>query len=735
MEPGTKTPFLATVRRLSPLVLIGGISALAVLGLTALVLHWVPQRNAEPVVFTPVTNTPSDRIATLSYQPPATRQTTLEKLSQNSSGIERHQARYILAADAIRQGKGAEALKWLDKLESDYGNLAPEILVLRAKAYKRSQKNGEAQRTWQQLLQQFPKQPAAAEALYVLGQSDPKYWQQAIATLPAHPRTLEIISQQLRAQPNDLKLLRLAAKYGHQLPQYRSYLDTLVKKHSKVLQPEDWQTVAFGYWEKQLYKEAGQAYGKAPKSSRHLFRAARGFQLGNEPQKATAAYEKMIAAYPNAPETPRAYLKLAELTQKKDANRTTQYFDRAIALAKSLKREAEAGDGLLLKSEHLKKVNVNAQAAAETELLNKFSKTDAAADLRWNRAWEAAKRKDYNRAQDWATEIVKQNATSDRAAKALFWVGKWSERLGNAQGRQESFTQLWQQYPESYYTWRAASLSGAPVGTFETIRAQRPTLHFPGRRLELPVQNQPLQELYQMGESETAWAHWQMLFQNRENPSFADQLTDGVLRIGVGDYLDGIFMVTNLRDRVTNEPELQPQQKTYADIRKKTGYWQAIYPIPYWSEISQWSSQNDVDPVLVLGLMRQESRFQPKIRSIAGATGLMQLMPETAAQVAAGLKLKIYDLEKPSDNIRLGTWYLNSTHQTYQDNSLLAIASYNAGPGNVAQWLKELDISDSDQFIESIPFPETRDYVKSVIGNYWNYLRLYNSEIAKFTTP
>jgi soluble lytic murein transglycosylase len=735
MEPGTKPSFLATIRRLSPLVLIGGISALIVLGATGLLLRWLPQRTIEPTVFTPVSTTPSDRIATLSFQPTQTRRAALEQLTKNSSGIERQQARYILAADAIREGKGADALKWLDNLEMDYGNLAPEILVLRAKAYKLSQQNNEARRTWEQLLQQFPKQPAAAEALYVLGQSDPKYWQQAIDTLPAHPRTLEIISQRLRSQPNDLNLLRLVAKYGHQLPQYRSYLDTLVKKHSKALQSEDWQTIAFGYWEKLQYKEAGQAYSKAPKTSRHLFRTARGLQLGDEPQKAIAAYEKMIAAYPNAPETPRALLKLAELTQKKDANRTTQYFDRAIALATSLKRDAEAGDGLILKADHLKTSNVNAQAAAETKLLNEFGKTDAAADLRWKRAWEAAKRKDHNRAQDWANEIVRQNPSSDRAAKALFWIGKWSERLGNAQGRQTAFTQLWQQYPESYYTWRAASLSGAPVGTFETVRSLRPTLHFPGRRLLLPTKNQPLQELYQMGEAETAWEHWQILFQNRENPDFDAQLTDGVLRIGIGDYLDGIFMVTNLRDRIINEPELQPQQQPYQEMRKSPGYWQTLFPIPYWSEISQWSSQNDIDPVLVLGLMRQESRFQPKIRSIAGATGLMQLMPETAAQVAAGLKLKTYDLEKPSDNIRLGTWYLNSTHQTYQNNTLLAIASYNAGPGNVAQWLKELDISDADQFVESIPFPETRDYVKSVLGNYWNYLRLYNPQLTKSATP
>jgi soluble lytic murein transglycosylase len=129
--------------------------------------------------------------------------------------------------------------------------------------------------------------------------------------------------------------------------------------------------------------------------------------------------------------------------------------------------------------------------------------------------------------------------------------------------------------------------------------------------------------------------------------------------------------------------------------------------------------------------MRQESRFEPRIKSVVGATGLMQLMPETAAEVAAQVKLQKYQLENPDDNIRLGTWYLNSTHQTYQGNSMLAIASYNAGPGSVSQWLQTLNIQDADVFVETIPFDETQGYVKSVLENYWNYTRLYSPQVAK----
>ncbi|MEN9210351.1 MAG: transglycosylase SLT domain-containing protein, partial [Thermostichus sp. DG02_2_bins_29] len=87
-----------------------------------------------------------------------------------------------------------------------------------------------------------------------------------------------------------------------------------------------------------------------------------------------------------------------------------------------------------------------------------------------------------------------------------------------------------------------------------------------------------------------------------------------------------------------------------------------------------------------------------------------------------------YSLTHPADNLYLGAWYLDYTHRTYQDNTLLALASYNGGPGNVARWLNRYGFADPDLFVEQIPFAETRGYVKSVFGNYWNYWQLYTQE-------
>ncbi|MFN6066331.1 MAG: lytic transglycosylase domain-containing protein, partial [Pseudanabaena sp.] len=153
-------------------------------------------------------------------------------------------------------------------------------------------------------------------------------------------------------------------------------------------------------------------------------------------------------------------------------------------------------------------------------------------------------------------------------------------------------------------------------------------------------------------------------------------------------------------------------------------YMQSLYPFHYWDIISNWSRERRLSPPLVIGLMRQESRFEAQIRSRSGAIGLMQIMPDTGSWIASKKGVSNYNLDNPADNISFGTWYLDYTHNRYKDNSMLAVASYNAGPGAVGRWVEERGVGDPDEFVNNIPYEETRDYVSKVLGTYWNYLRL-----------
>lgn len=267
---------------------------------------------------------------------------------------------------------------------------------------------------------------------------------------------------------------------------------------------------------------------------------------------------------------------------------------------------------------------------------------------------------------------------------------------------------------------------GWEVGDFSTVRELDPDVVRPASRPTLPSGSEALKELYQLGQDSDAWALWQTEFRNPMEPTVAEQFTDGVMRLGVGDFLDGIFMVSFLSER--DQPA---EQQQYQQLKQQASYWQALYPFPYMDVIETHAEQTRLNPLLVTALIRQESRFMPGIKSPAGAVGLMQVMPDTAMMVANNIKLKQYQLEDPEDNVKLGTWYLDYTHKEYSNNSMLAVASYNAGPGAVGDWLAKQGMTDADEFVEAIPYDETRDYVKSVFGNYWNYLRLYNPAIAQ----
>ena len=124
-----------------------------------------------------------------------------------------------------------------------------------------------------------------------------------------------------------------------------------------------------------------------------------------------------------------------------------------------------------------------------------------------------------------------------------------------------------------------------------------------------------------------------------------------------------------------------------------------------------------------MGLIHQESYYNAKARSVVGATGLMQLMPSTGKELAQRLHTSS-NLENPDTNIRLGTYYFRMLVDMFNGAVNLAIASYNAGQGNVLRWKRGAPGKPMDEFLESIPFPETRNYVKRVNMLAASYRRL-----------
>jgi len=154
-----------------------------------------------------------------------------------------------------------------------------------------------------------------------------------------------------------------------------------------------------------------------------------------------------------------------------------------------------------------------------------------------------------------------------------------------------------------------------------------------------------------------------------------------------------------------------------------------LYPLAHARRVRELAENADLDPFLIHAVMREESHLNERLVSSAGAIGLMQIMPATGGWIAARAGFERYDESLLYDrdvNLQLGTWYLGYLRNEFDGNLVHVLAAYNAGPGNVRRWLTNgSGTNDVDLFIETIPFEETRNYVKKVLGAYGNYIQLY----------
>jgi soluble lytic murein transglycosylase len=157
-------------------------------------------------------------------------------------------------------------------------------------------------------------------------------------------------------------------------------------------------------------------------------------------------------------------------------------------------------------------------------------------------------------------------------------------------------------------------------------------------------------------------------------------------------------------------------------------FWRLAFPLPYRHSLEEYSRQQSLDPFLVAALIRQESEFNTKAVSRANARGLTQVMPSTGRQLSRQLKIPRYRtsmLFSPDTNLKIGTYYLKALSDQLQGRWEETLASYNAGKSRVNSWTSSANYHEPAEFVESIPFSETRVYVQSVLRNAEVYRRLY----------
>ena len=307
----------------------------------------------------------------------------------------------------------------------------------------------------------------------------------------------------------------------------------------------------------------------------------------------------------------------------------------------------------------------------------------------------------------------------DWKTNSLFWSAKIFDRQGLTRERNGVATQLIVEYPYSYYAYRVKELWGLE----EPKNAQAPSRQvFPDITLPEDPRLTAVNELLEIGLNRAAAREMKVLAtQFAGHPGVQFMLADVYVRGGEPLKANGVLQ-RNFRQFVRHGGAAIPQR-----------FWEILFPLTHWETIKAEAERRSLDPYLVASIIRQESAFEPTTVSNAGAVGLMQIMPEEASRIATAGGLGEVTREQlfdPATNIAVGAAEFEQKLAAMGGNPILAIAAYNAGELPVGTWIEKTPVSDSDLFIESIPFAETRLYVKTVTRNRSEYRRIYERNAA-----
>ena len=347
----------------------------------------------------------------------------------------------------------------------------------------------------------------------------------------------------------------------------------------------------------------------------------------------------------------------------------------------------------------------------------------------WRIGWIHFKAGQWQKAFDQFKENLDQSPKGERTDKNLFWLAKTAEKLNKESEAQTLFRDLAIRFPYTYYGLEAVNHLN------EALPDNRPS---PFRKASLKEElsfNQPGRPL-----SGREKFHFKRASELIELQDFTQARIE-LLRMGrsIRKNLSGIMWLSHWYNRAQAYADSLQILQLFKNFKTIHGekelprqFWINFYPSVYSEKVRFEAGKYNVDPWLVEGLIRQESMYNSSSLSSAGARGLMQIMPKTGKQLFSqtdpGQSFDKEILFEPDVNIRLGVRYLHDLSRKHKGNGVYILITYNAGPKVLRAWLNRFhSIKDMDVFVESIPYPETRGYVKRVYRNHGIYKSLYPS--------
>lgn len=621
---------------------------------------------------------------------PNTSTANLERLSRFSPDpARRREANLLLAHRADDPARERQLLRG-----QGWGRDALAALVLKRDALAAEALGDQdaAQQRWHQLLRRFPQAPASADALYALGRDQPQLRQVLRQRFAAHPAALAAAVEAGPAGEARRDGALHLARHGVRWPGAAAQLRQACRQQTATPTPQQRDQLAGGL------AQLGDA------------EAALACLNGNQPGLETQ-------------------LALAKALLSGSSAQQDQAQALLLRLARSAPRSPQATEAVALLSEQPGPSSLQALAALPTSLqdtapvqarraldtrstgavltvLKRWPADPASWELQWQRARRALLERQWTTAEVLLSAPVNRELPVGLVGRQTFWLGFSQWQQGQKVKARRTWANLLQRHPEGYYGWRAAVRLGQ--GDLSLDPQRGPSLLKPNWE-PLASGDSTLDRLWRLGQPLEAWEHWRT---GRSMPPRTphDLLLEGRLRRAVGDHWIGLGQLEQASLRLPSGQSCGLAQQLERSLQTPS----------FVVELEQAAQAAAVPATLLAAVAKQESRFSPGVSSSAGAVGLLQLLPDTAAELAGG-PLGPEALRDPGRNARLGALYLKQLLAQSQGNPVLMVASYNAGPGAVAGWVSPQLEQEPELWIEAIPYPETRLYVKKVLGNLWSF--------------
>jgi soluble lytic murein transglycosylase len=422
----------------------------------------------------------------------------------------------------------------------------------------------------------------------------------------------------------------------------------------------------------------------------------------------------------------RLYI-LAEVAWSSDDNST--FYSTVDQLRQAMPTSPWLEQALLLVANlHLVHHEPDQALDAFRELQQRFPNGSRASYAHWKAAWLTMRLHRTDEAKKEFEEQIAIYPNGNETSNALYWRARLAEEENQPEMARAFYQKLSDRYRNYYYAelgrerMKKLPESSSQPGEYPLLDRIPPLDHAEKVTLEeAPAEDLHLQKAKLLGNGGL------VDFAVRELQAAAsDDKGNWELAETAQIYTD-----TGHYDRAIEVMKRSVPSYFAVDIPMlPREYWEALFPRPYWSDLKRFSTANSLDPYLVASLIRQESEFNPLAVSRANAVGLMQLLPKTGKLVAHQESLKRYSASQlftPTVNLELGTRYFKGMVDQFGGSFEHALAAYNAGSDRVEEWMGQGPYRDSPEFVESIPFTETREYVQAIMRNASVYRQLYGT--------